>query len=135
MKLTSSNVIVACALLVIMSCTKTVNTQTKVHVQVGGNGDLDACLSLAIPRVPTSAGARLIDVRQGPGETYTITDHLGARGKIFVCTEDGPWSGVVYPETDISECGVSSPIEKRQPYNGPCKSGWIRSADIEVIAG
>ncbi len=108
-----------------------------VVVPVGGDEDLDACSSWAAPRLPAAADPGSIEVREGPGEEFRVVDRLEAERTIIVCTEDGLWSGVVYPEegAEAGDCGVSSPIGKLQPYKGPCKSGWIRSDELEIVAG
>ncbi|MEO6195569.1 MAG: integron [Thermoanaerobaculia bacterium] len=108
-----------------------------VAVHVGGDENLDACSSQAVPRLSAAADPGYIEVRKGPGEEFSVVDRLETERIIIVCSEDGLWSGVVYPErgTDSRDCGVSSPIDKLQPYKGPCKSGWIRRDALEIVAG
>lgn len=108
-----------------------------VAVRVGGDGNLDACSSQAVPRMPAAADPGYIEVREGPGEKFPVVDRLETERVIIVCGEDGLWFGVVYPQQGIDSraCGVSSPIDELQPYKGPCKSGWIRHDALEIVAG
>lgn len=117
--------------------TRSVDGTGDVAVHVGGDEHLDACLSWAVPRLPAEAtDPSSIEVREGPGEEFPVVDRLESGRTIIVCSEDGLWSGVVYPgEGTDADCEVSSPIDERQPYKGPCKSGWIRSDALEVVAG
>jgi hypothetical protein len=45
--------------------------------------------------------------------------------------------GIVYEEagTLSPTCGVSSPVTSRRDYDGPCRSGWVSSAFVKLIAG
>ncbi|WP_168356298.1 hypothetical protein [Lysobacter enzymogenes] len=48
----------------------------------------------------------------------------------------GDWIAAVYNEdARLGRCGVGSPIAERQPYRGPCKSGWAHGRWIEPMAG
>ena len=35
----------------------------------------------------------------------------------------------------FNECGVSSPVRSKRNYDGPCKSGWVESNFVKLIAG
>jgi len=39
------------------------------------------------------------------------------------------------PAASFSECGVSSPVRSKRNYDGPCKSGWVESNFVKLIAG
>ena len=50
--------------------------------------------------------------------------------------EQAGWTGVlVAPSNGSLDCGVGSPIAKRQAYGGACPSGWVASRFLEVVAG
>ena len=34
-----------------------------------------------------------------------------------------------------ADCGVASPVRTKRYYDGPCKSGWVESNYIKLIAG
>lgn len=106
-----------------------------VPVLVGGNRDLDACLSSA-----HVAGVRtFLAVRGGPGASYPQLDALREGDQVYLCgnaSEDSQWVPVVYvPGGGEGDCGVSSPIAIERPYEGRCKSGWVRSRWLKMIAG
>ena len=108
--------------------------ERSVPVLVGGNGDLDACLSMAeVSGVRTS-----LAVRSGPGVSYPQRDALKQGSHVHVC--DGPsnalWTPIVYaPAGSDGDCGVSHPIPAKGPYRGACKTGWVRSRWLSVVAG
>ncbi len=89
---------------------------------------------MSLVAVPRLSGG---EIRRGPGEEFPVIEHLEKGRAILVCGDQEQWFGVVYPENDAAadECGVSSPIENHQAYAGPCKSGWIRSDAVEIVAG
>jgi hypothetical protein len=105
-------------------------------VRVGGEADMDACGGWSRIRKPAGAPAAAVEVRRGPGQQYAVTDRLPDGAEFFSCDSSNGWSGLVYQESgDDQKCGVSTPIAERQPYPGPCKSGWIPSEFAEVLAG
>lgn len=109
-----------------------------VPVRVGEMGpSFDACVHAGTTRhVP--AGGRL-PVRAAPFESAEETGAIAADGRFFVCarSQDQKWLGIVWDENaGISEaCGVSSPSLTRRDYEGPCRSGWVGSAFVKLIAG
>ena len=69
---------------------------------------------------------------------------LGEGARLHICTRsiDQKWLGVVVAPmpaadnaTEGPACGVSSPVERKQAYEGPCASGWVASAYVRLIAG
>jgi hypothetical protein len=99
-------------------------------VVVGRDGpDLDACLG---------AGVLVRDsvLFPAPQDRPEFQQALARGTEVFVCdgSADGAWSGVVLPD-GAADCGVSSPVAVPRPYAGPCRSGWVKSADIEIVAG
>jgi hypothetical protein len=110
----------------------------EVAVRVGEMGpSFDACVHAGTTR-HVGAGERL-PVRAAPFESAEETGGIPAGGRFFVCSrsQDQKWLGIVYDgEGALSNaCGVSSPSVRRQDYAGPCRSGWVSSALVRLIAG
>ena len=109
----------------------------EVAVRVGELGpSFDACVHAGTTR-HVGAGQRL-PVRAAPFDSAEETGGIAAGGRFFVCSrsQDQKWLGVVYEgEGTLSDaCGVSSPALRRQDYDGPCRSGWVSSALVRLIA-
>ncbi|QWP74664.1 hypothetical protein J5226_13275 [Lysobacter sp. K5869] len=108
-----------------------------VPVEVGGSEEWDACGSMGQVRGLKADGDGFLAVRAGPGADYPMLDKLGNGRSVYLCGSRGRWTAVVYVDAgaDASVCGVSSAIAKARVYRGPCKSGWVNTAWIEVVAG
>lgn len=108
-----------------------------VPVEVGGSEEWDACGSVGQVRGLKADGDGFLAVRAGPGVDYPMLDQLGNGRLVYLCGNQGQWMAVVYADagSDASVCGVSSAIAKARVYRGPCKSGWVRTDWIEVVAG
>lgn len=109
-----------------------------VSVRIGELGpNFDACSAAGTSR--HIAPGEGLQVRAAPFETAATSGSIAAGARFFVCTRshDQRWFGVVYEEggTLSPGCGVSRPIIERRAYDGPCRSGWISSAFVKVIAG
>jgi len=102
-------------------------------VMIGSEPDLDACLG-----IDQVGGAKsgLVSVRAAPDARAAEIDRLANGEYVYGCDASGEWSGVVYLHgKDMApDCGVSSPAP-HAPYKGRCKSGWVRSKWLTVIAG
>lgn len=98
-------------------------------VQVGGDADHDACGGWGIATVSTTLFTSI------EGHTF---DRIEASQEVIFCDSmsdsDGEYTGVILPE-EGKDCGVSSPIEKIKNYDGPCKSGWVKTEYLLLIAG
>lgn len=108
---------------------------TAVPVRIGEGGPaFRACQAAGAPREP---GAPL-PVRAGPFDAAPVTGALPPDARAFVCTRsiDQRWLGVVYdPSGALSPaCGVSVPVPRRANYAGPCRSGWVASAAVRLVA-
>lgn len=105
-----------------------------VPVMVGGNEDMDACSSLA---QVGGAKSGLVSVKDGPSAAHAEIDRLANAAYVYACEEEGDWTGVVYLKArDMApDCGVGSSQPKRAAYKGPCKSGWVRSKWLTIVAG
>jgi hypothetical protein len=109
-----------------------------VPVRIGELGPNFAACSAAGTSRHISAGEGL-QVRAAPFETAATSGSIPAGARFFVCTRshDQRWFGVVYEEAGAlaPACNVSRPINARRAYDGPCRSGWVSSAFVKVIAG
>lgn len=117
-------------------------------VMIGEDGPrLDACGALG---QVVQAGAGGLALRAAPFADACEIERLHNGDRAYVCTRsiDQKWLGVVVqPATPIAneagnesggdpvDCGVSSPVERKTAYDGPCVSGWVSSAYIRLIAG
>jgi hypothetical protein len=50
-------------------------------------------------------------------------------------TRNGSESSSTKAARSPKRCGVSEPVTRRRDYDGPCRSGWVQSAFVKVIAG
>lgn len=104
-------------------------------VRIGADGpEFDACGALG--RI---AGADTVQiVHAGPDDRADKVSQLDRRSFVWLCEAEGEWQGIVYPEgdfQDIADCRVSGPVAEPQGYEGPCRSGWVRARNIELLAG
>jgi hypothetical protein len=103
-------------------------------VIIGSEPGLDACLG-----VDQVGGAKsgLISVRAGPGSGFPEIDRLENGQYVYSCDGTSGWSGIVYlrGKEMTPDCGVTSPVPTPVPYKGRCKSGWVRTKWLTVIAG
>ncbi|MDO7835853.1 hypothetical protein Q4610_12440 [Sphingobium sp. HBC34] len=111
-------------------------------VTIGEDGpQLDACGSLGqVMRV----GPKGLAVRAAPFAEAKALATLAEGERAFICTRsfDQKWLGVVVPPalagenaSEAADCGVASPVERKQAYDGPCVSGWVANASVRLIAG
>jgi len=97
------------------------------NVQYGGDPDFDACGSYGVVLVTTVA------VRYDKSNKM-VFDKIEAGTMVTACEYKGDYTGVVYGKPK-QDCGTGGPIKDRKEYKGPCKSGWIKSAFYELLAG
>jgi hypothetical protein len=80
-----------------------------------------------------------LPVRWAPFDNAGESGRVAARARFFICARslDQKWFGIVYDEDGslAERCGVTEPITRRRDYDGPCRSGWVQSAFVKVIAG
>jgi hypothetical protein len=105
-------------------------------VPIGEDGPrFDACGGVG--RVRGSGGDGL-EVMAAPFEDAQTIGSIANGHNLFICTRslDQKWFGVVYAGEgqDAKDCGVSSSIRNRRDYAGPCKSGWVSSAFVQLVA-
>lgn len=118
-------------------------------VRIGlGGPRFDACQ--AVGRIQGLQG-RELDVLIAPFDTADKKDSIKQGQQVWICTRshDQQWHGIVYDDATgdslesgdaqanfgPGECGVSSPTRSKRNYDGPCKSGWVESNFVKLIAG
>lgn len=122
-------------------------------VRIGlGGPRFDACQGVG--RVQGLRG-RELDVRVAPFDSAKAKATISGGQQVWICTRshDQQWMGIVYDDgtpkatgddTESAEesvrsspgdCGVSSPVRSKRNYDGPCKSGWVESNFVKLIAG
>jgi hypothetical protein len=113
-------------------------TVDSVAVRVGELGpSFDACNAAGTTR--NLGGNDALTVRAAPFDAAAETGSVPAGIQFFVCTRshDQDWMGIVYNEggTLDPSCGVSAPVTSARAYEGACKSGWVASPFVKLIAG
>ena len=118
-------------------------------VRIGEGGPrFDACQAMG--RVTGLREAEL-DVLIAPFDAAERKDSLSAGQLVHICTRshDQQWLGIVYDDTAAAaepnadgtatggsqDCRVSSPVRSKRNYDGPCKSGWVESTFVRLVAG
>lgn len=111
-------------------------------VTIGEDGPrMDACGTLG---QVSRAGPNGIGLHAAPFADAREMGRLMEGQRAYVCTRslDQKWLGVVVPPASATgdvppaaDCGVTSPVDRKQPYDGPCASGWVASAYVRLIAG
>ncbi|MBV1690502.1 SH3 domain-containing protein [Novosphingobium sp. G106] len=106
-------------------------------VMIGGRDDLDACLTVSKVTGLNPRGDNFLSLRSQPSSTARELSRLRPEQQVWVCEETpGGWTGVLVAPADGSlDCGVGTPIARRQAYSGTCQSGWVASRFLKVIAG
>ncbi|HEX8380379.1 MAG TPA: hypothetical protein VF619_07520 [Allosphingosinicella sp.] len=107
-------------------------------VRIGEHGaNFRACSSTGTTR-GLKAGEAL-PVRSSPFENAAETGSVAFGARFFICARslDQKWFGIVFDEGGAlaERCGVSEPVARRRDYDGPCRSGWVQSAFVKLIAG
>ena len=82
-------------------------------------------------------GARGVAIRAAPFAEAQEIGRLAEGARAHVCTRslDQKWLGIVVLPQDAADCGLSQPVDRKQSYDGPCLSGWVSSAAIQLTAG
>lgn len=104
-------------------------------VMVGGDPDFGACGALGVVRGLDPHGDGFLALRSGPSAKTRLIDQLREGDAVYFCESVPGWIGVVvYPPNPLIDCGVSEVLMPRQPYSGPCKTGWVSEKWIEIVA-
>jgi len=111
-------------------------------VRIGEGGPrFDACQSVGEVGRHVSGS---LPVLSAPFDRAEKIDSLPAGQTIHICTRsiDQQWLGIVYDQPSDPaatgtpvDCGVSSPVRAKRNYDGPCKSGWVESTYVVLVAG
>jgi hypothetical protein len=80
--------------------------------------------------------ATFVSVRTAPKATGKELERLNSGEKVWVCdsSRPGQFTGVVYGGADFTTC-IPDDVKKAYSYVGPCKSGWIATKYLAIIAG
>jgi hypothetical protein len=113
-------------------------TAQAVAVRIGELGpSLAACTAVGTTR--HLEPGETLPVRSAPFDNSAQIGAVAAAGRFFVCSRslDQKWFGIVYDEGFAlrPSCGVSVPVPARRTYSGPCKSGWVSTPFVKLIAG
>ncbi len=127
--------LIAAAMLFLALPSHVALAQSPVAVMVGGSADFDACQTLSKVRGLRAGGDNFLSVRIGPGTGFVEKDRLGNGHLVYDCTSRGAWIGIVYGARGGQDCGVSSPVARRQAYRGRCRSGWVHRNFLTDVAG
>ena len=119
---------------------RTMTGPTAKPVRIGEGGPrFDACQSVGEVGGHVSGS---LPVLSAPFDAAERIDSLSPGQRVYVCTRshDQQWFGIVYdkasdPEAGPVDCGVSSPVRAKHNYDGPCKSGWVESLFVVLVAG
>jgi hypothetical protein len=113
-------------------------TAAALPVRIGELGPNFAACSAAGTTRNLKPGETL-PVRVAPFDNGAGSGSVAAGASFFICTRslDQKWFGIVHDEggTLAERCGVAEPVTGRRDYAGPCRSGWVQSAFVKVIAG
>ena len=117
------------------------DTPSARPVTIGEDGPrLDACGGLG---QVSRSGAGGLPLLAAPFADAKVIAQLPEGQRAYICTRslDQKWLGVVVQPAPAQEgepagdCGVSSPVDRKQPYDGPCVSGWLASPYMRLIGG
>ncbi len=115
------------------------NAGEEVVPLIGVDGpDMDACTALGKISAKDEKHEKWHSVRAVASSNARQKDELAPATLVWLCEAKGEWQGIVYPAgqfQDIGDCRVGSPVDKPQPYSGPCAYGWIEADAIQLVAG
>lgn len=124
-------------LLLLPACT----TQSR-PVFYGSGDEFDACGSTGEGRL---APGETVAVHSAPSANAPVIYRLSPGEGFWLCdgSAQGGWTGIVVHEGfdgnagqgPSDDCGAAFIVPVRQPYRGPCLSGWVPSARVLLIAG
>ena len=114
-------------------------TSEAMPVRIGELGpSFPACNAIGATR--NLSQGETLPVRAAPFDTADQTASVPAGGRFAVCSRshDQKWFGVVFDGAaqpgPAKECGVSAPVTSRRAYDGPCRSGWVSSPFVKLVA-
>lgn len=96
-----------------------------------GQPQLDACPGSALTTSTTTLFVH------NPQTGFEDFKSVNLNMMVMVCDYEtgynGDYVGIIV-NTGRIDCGLNN-IQKRQPYTGPCISGWVKKQYLEGIAG
>lgn len=97
----------------------------------------DACSGIGRVQGLDLTHGEELKVYEAPNHDSKAVDTLGLARLVWLCEADTVWQGIVYagPESDLGDCRVSSPVTRPEPYDGPCRYGWVEARYLQLIAG
>ena len=72
-------------------------------------------------------------LRSGPGVDFSVIATLKAGHVVSGCDEENGWDGIIDGQDET--CGIGILVPTKQPYVGPCASGWIDHSHLTSIYG
>lgn len=106
-------------------------------VRIGeGGAAFPACAASGTVIDLSPSGQAYLPLRDAPFAEGREIAKLANGQTLLLCTRslDQRWQGVVVPDAGGTDCGISSPVAAPEAYQGPCKSGWVSSAFVQVRA-
>jgi hypothetical protein len=121
---------IAALVMALLVSSAAAQTPFAMPVMITGGKDRDPCRAGKVELAAFDGG--FLAVRAGPGQDFPHTAKLDHGYSVFICAQQGEWTGVVYSETGTwaEPCGVSKPWRRTLPYTGPCASGWVPRRSI-----
>lgn len=116
-------------------------TSEAVPVRIGELGpSFPACNATGMTR--NLAQGETLSVRAAPFDTAPETGQVPGNARFAICSRshDQKWLGIVFDEAGPGQwgtgqdCGVSAPVTSRRAYEGPCRSGWVSSPFVKLVA-
>jgi len=123
----------ACFLSILILLMSLVRSQARdFPVMAGGNAVESACSLRGEVVGLDPYGDGFLSVRSGPGgRQFLETDRVFNGQSVAICEQRGSWLGVVYGAPGLN-CELDAPRSIRQPYTGPCRSGWVYSRYVHI---
>ena len=103
-----------------------------VRFGVDGEHGMDACHTSG--RI---SGQDSVGILSGPSATAGQSDATEPGLAVDICETIPGWYGIVYRKASdpAAECGTGENLPGPRDYSGPCRSGWVPEASVEVTAG
>ncbi len=109
-------------------------------VLYGQGAEFDGCGATGEARI---VGDQRLDLRAAPSARATVIYRISPGEGFWLCDGADGWTGVVVHEGydgnagqgPSDDCGAAFIVVMRQPYRGPCLSGWVPSDEVLLIAG
>ena len=101
----------------------------------GGHASTQACARKGLVDGLAARRGELVAVRKGPGREFKPVNSLLNGDIVWICDAKSEWVGVVFKPKDdpTAECGTTQQEDRRLPYAGPCRSGWVHRQWIRSV--